>query len=354
MRQINGVPVAIIGHAFPHTPIANPRYFVPECTFGIREKEMQKVVGEARAKAAQVVVLLPHYGMDVDLKMASRVSGIDAILGRHTHDGVPQPTLVANRGGKTIVTNAGSNAKFLAVLDFDAKAGELADFRYRLLPVFSALLPPDAAIDALIHAVRAPYLAKLDEKLATTERLRYRRGSFNGTSDRLILEAPLAEKNAEFAFSPGYRWGTTLMPGHVIRMEHLMDQTVRHIPVCDGQRNVRRDDQEHSRGSRRLPVQSGPVLPAGRRQGTGRWPQICAPEGERGQAHHPDGTCRQPARRAVEVQGGRPGARLGSGEGSPAARQAQTRARAICAQRRRSRREPSTCPSSKACRAIRG
>jgi S-sulfosulfanyl-L-cysteine sulfohydrolase len=225
MRTINGVPVAIIGQAFPYTPIANPRYFVPEWTFGIREEEMQQVVDEARAKGAQVVVLLSHNGMDVDLKLASRVSGIDAILGGHTHDGVPQPTLVANRGGKTIVTNAGSNAKFLAVLDFDVKAGKVADFRYRLLPVFSALLPVDPTMNALIRDVRAPYLAKLDEKLATTEGLLYRRGSFNGTSDQLILEALLAEKNAEIAFSPGFRWGTTLLPGQAIRMEHLMDQT---------------------------------------------------------------------------------------------------------------------------------
>jgi sulfur-oxidizing protein SoxB len=225
MRQINGVPVAIIGQAFPYTPIANPRYFVPEWTFGIREEEMQQVVDEARAKGAQVVVLLSHNGMDVDLKLASRVTGIDAILGGHTHDGVPQPTLVTNRGGKTIVTNAGSNAKFLAVLDFDVKAGKVADFRYKLLPVFSALLPPDQAMATLIRDVRAPWKAKLDEKLATTEGLLYRRGSFNGTSDQLLLEALLAEKNAEIAFSPGFRWGTTLLPGQTIRMEHLMDQT---------------------------------------------------------------------------------------------------------------------------------
>ena len=225
MREINGVPVAIIGQAFPYTPIANPRYFVPEWTFGIREEEMQQVVDEARGKGAQVVVLLSHNGMDVDLKLASRVSGIDAILGGHTHDGVPQPTLVANRGGKTLVTNAGSNGKFLAVLDLDVKSGKVADYRYRLLPVFSALLPPDKPMEALIRDVRAPYLTKLNEKLATTDGLLYRRGTFNGTSDQLILEALLAEKNAEIAFSPGFRWGTTLLPGEAIRMEHLMDQT---------------------------------------------------------------------------------------------------------------------------------
>jgi len=225
IRTVNGVAVAIVGQAFPYTPIANPRYFVPDWTFGIREDDMQKTVDEVRAKGAQAVVLLSHNGMDVDLKMASRVTGIDAILGGHTHDAVPQGTLVANRGGKTLVTNAGSNGKFLAVLDLDVRRGRVADYRYRLLPVFSALLPPEPAMDALIRKVRAPYAAKLGEKLAITEGLLYRRGNFNGTADQLILDGLMAEKNAEIAFSPGFRWGTTLLPGDTLTLEHLMDQT---------------------------------------------------------------------------------------------------------------------------------
>jgi sulfur-oxidizing protein SoxB len=225
LRTVNGVTVAIVGQAFPYTPIANPRYFVPEWTFGIQEENLQKVVDEARGKGAQAVILLSHNGMDVDLKLASRVTGIDAILGGHTHDGVPQPTLVSNAAGKTLVTNAGSNGKFLAVLDLDVRGGKVSDYRYRLLPVFSNLLPKDAAMDALIAKLRAPHAAKLDEQLAVTEGLLYRRGNFNGTSDQLILEALLAEKNAEIAFSPGFRWGTTLLPGQAIRYEHLLDQT---------------------------------------------------------------------------------------------------------------------------------
>ncbi|MEO8303774.1 MAG: thiosulfohydrolase SoxB [Betaproteobacteria bacterium] len=225
IRTINGVPVAIVGQAFPYTPIANPRYFVPEWTFGIQEEALQKVVDEVRGKGAQAVVLLSHNGMDVDLKLAARVTGIDAILGGHTHDGVPQPTIVDNAGGKTLVTNAGSNGKFLAVLDFDVKGGRVADYRYRLVPIFSALLPPDADMTALIRRHRAPYAEKLAEKLAVTEGLLYRRGNFNGTADQLILDGLMAEKNAEIAFSPGFRWGTTLLPGQAITYEHLMDQT---------------------------------------------------------------------------------------------------------------------------------
>ena len=225
IRTLGGVPVAIVGQAFPYTPIANPRYFVSEWTFGLQEESLQKVVDEARGKGAQVVVLLSHNGMDVDLKLASRVRGIDAILGGHTHDGVPQPILVDHPGGRTLVTNAGSHGKFLAVLDFSVKGGKVDDYRYRLLPVFSHLLPADEAMEAHIARVRAPYAAKLDEKLAVTDDVLYRRGNFNGTFDQVILDALLAEKQAQIAFSPGFRWGRTLLPGDAIRYEDVLDQT---------------------------------------------------------------------------------------------------------------------------------
>jgi sulfur-oxidizing protein SoxB len=225
MREMNGVKVAVIGQAFPYTPVANPRWMIPDWSFGIQDENMQKTVNEARAKGAQVVVVLSHNGMDVDLKMASRVTGIDAILGGHTHDGVPQPIKVKNAGGITLVTNAGSNGKFLGVLDFDVKNGRIADFRYKLLPVFSNLLPVDAEMAALIDKIRAPYKAKLEEKLAVTEGLLYRRGNFNGSWDQLILDAMIDVKGADLAFSPGFRWGTSILPGEPITFEQLMDQT---------------------------------------------------------------------------------------------------------------------------------
>jgi sulfur-oxidizing protein SoxB len=225
LREINGVSVAIIGQAFPYTPIANPRYMVSDWAFGIQDENLQKMVDEARGKGAQVVVVLSHNGMDVDLKMASRVTGVDAILGGHTHDGMPVPVIVRNKSGQTLVTNAGSNGKFLAVLDLQVKDKKVADFQYRLLPVFSDLLPADADMDALIRGVRAPYEAKLAEKLAVTEGLLYRRGNFNGTGDQLIVDALMDVQGADIAFSPGFRWGTTLLPGQAITREWLMDMT---------------------------------------------------------------------------------------------------------------------------------
>ena len=225
IREINGVPCAIIGQAFPYTPIANPRYMVADWAFGIQDDNMQKMVDEAKGKSAQVMVVLSHNGMDVDLKMASRVSGIDAIMGGHTHDGMPVASIVGNKGGKTIVTNAGSNSKFLGVLDFEVKDNKVSDFRYKLLPIFANMLPADRDMQALITKIRAPYATQLAEKLAITEGSLYRRGNFNGTGDQLLLDAMMQVQGADIAFSPGFRWGTSLLPGQAITREWLMDMT---------------------------------------------------------------------------------------------------------------------------------
>jgi sulfur-oxidizing protein SoxB len=232
LREINGVSCAIIGQAFPYTPIANPRYMVADWGFGIQEEAMQKTVDEARAKGAKVVVVLSHNGMDVDLKMASRVTGVDAIMGGHTHDGMPVASVISNRAGKTLVTNAGSNGKFLGVLDFEVKDGRVSDFRYRLLPVFANMLAPDAEMNALITRIRAPYEGKLTETLAINRGLLYRRGNFNGTGDQLLLDAMMDVQSAEIAFSPGFRWGTSLLPGQAITREWLMDMTAITYPYA--------------------------------------------------------------------------------------------------------------------------
>jgi sulfur-oxidizing protein SoxB len=236
MKDMNGVKVAIVGQAFPYTPIANPRYMVADWEFGIQDANMQKTVDEARAAGAQVVVVLSHNGMDVDLKMASRVRGIDAIFGGHTHDGVPLAVPVQNAGGTTLVTNAGSNSKFLGVMDFEvdlsSKSGKVRNHRYRLLPIFSNMLKADPEMDALITKVRAPYETKLSEKLAITDGLLYRRGNFNGSWDQLLCDALMDVQGADIAFSPGFRWGTSLLPGQAITRELMMDQVAITYPYA--------------------------------------------------------------------------------------------------------------------------
>ena len=226
LRDVGGMQVAVIGQAFPYTPVANPKRFVPDWNYGIQEAALQALVGEIRARHnPSLVLLLSHNGMDVDLKLASRVSGLDAIFGGHTHDGVPAAIEVKNSGGMTLVTNAGSNGKFLGVMDFQVKQGRMAGARYRLLPVFSSMLPPDPEMQNWIDQARFPYLETLNQPLAVAGQTLYRRGNFNGTFDQVICEALLEHYDAEIALSPGFRWGTSVLPGETLTMEHVLAQT---------------------------------------------------------------------------------------------------------------------------------
>ena len=226
IKEIGGSRVAVIGQAMPYVPIAHPKRFTPDWTFGIRDAELQKLVDSLRNNdKVDAVVLLSHNGMDVDLKVASVVSGIDVILGGHTHDAVPQPIPVTNAGGTTLVTNAGSAGKFLGVLDLDIAKGRVSDVRYRLLPVFSELLKPDAAMAALIERMRSPHAAAYAEKFATADRLLYRRGNFGGTVDQVICDALRSEFDAEIALSPGFRWGSSVLQGQPVTMEDVLTET---------------------------------------------------------------------------------------------------------------------------------
>ena len=216
-----GVKVAVVGQAFPYTPVANPRYMMPHWSFGIRDEEMQKRVDSARAQGAQLVVVASHNGFDVDRKMASRVKGIDVLLTGHTHDAIPALVKV----GDTLLVASGSHGKFLARLDVEVKGGKVVKHAFRLMPIFADVIAPDADMAALIDKIRAPHQAVLQKKLARTDSLLYRRGNFNGTFDDLICQALLDERDAEISLSPGFRWGSSLPPGSDITMEDVYNQT---------------------------------------------------------------------------------------------------------------------------------
>ncbi len=216
-----GVKVAVIGQAFPYTPVANPRYQIPTWSFGIRERDVQESVEKARAEGAQLVVLLSHNGFDVDRKLAGRVDGIDVILTGHTHDAMP----AALEENGTLLIASGSHGKFLSRLDIEVKNGRVADYRYRLIPVFADAIEPDPETAALVKRIRAPHEAELRRVLGRTESLLYRRGNFNGTFDDLICNALLEERDAQISLSPGFRWGATLLPGQEITVEDVHNQT---------------------------------------------------------------------------------------------------------------------------------
>ncbi|MFT5135652.1 MAG: sulfur-oxidizing protein SoxB [Arenicella sp.] len=250
IKEVNGAKIAVIGQSFPRTANANPPGFIPDWSFGIREDDLNDLVATIRKEhAPAAVVLLSHNGMDVDIKLASEVAGIDAIFGGHTHDGIPQPIKVKTPDGKTcLVTNAGSNGKFLGVMDFDIKDGKLLGMQYQMLPIFEQLLAADKSVENYINDLREnvydeqivesradaylfnktrvgkTYDAILNEKLAISNDLLYRRGNFMGTWDQLICDAMQAEYKSDITLSPGFRWGTTILPGQWITMDDLMTQ----------------------------------------------------------------------------------------------------------------------------------
>jgi sulfur-oxidizing protein SoxB len=216
-----GVSVAVIGQAFPYTPIANPRWMIPQWSFGIREDSLQRTVMEARNEGAEVVVLLSHNGFDVDRKLAGRVKGIDVILTGHTHDALPAPMQV----GQTLLIASGSNGKFISRLDLEVASGRVKGFSYALIPMLADAITPDPTMAGVIAGIRAPHEALLSTELGRTEGLLYRRGTFSGTLDDLICDAVLAQRDAEIALSPGFRWGTTLLPGQPITWEDIYNAT---------------------------------------------------------------------------------------------------------------------------------
>lgn len=221
----HGGAVGVVGLACPHVNRGGARRFAPGLEFSLDEAVIQRAVDDVRRRGARVVVLLSHAGLMADVKLAGRLAGVDVILSAHSHDAMPEPLMVGARRGHTLVFSAGANGKFLALLDLQVTDGRLRDYRYRLLPVFANLIPADPAMSALIDRLRAPYAERLATELARTEELLYRRGNFGGTFDQLILDAMQRHTGADVVLSPGYRWGTTLLPGEVITTERLIDQT---------------------------------------------------------------------------------------------------------------------------------
>lgn len=228
MMERGSVRIAVIGQAFPYTPIANPRWMIPTWSFGVREEDVRANVDKARKDGAALVVLLSHNGFDVDRKLASRVEGIDVMLTAHTHDALPEVVKV----GRTLLVASGSHGKFVSRLDLDVQGGEVRGYRYKLIPIFSDAIAPDPEMAAKIEEVRAPHEAMLREEVGRTETLLYRRGNFNGTLDDVICEALIEERDAEIALSPGFRWGASLLAGQAITREDIYNATAMTYPAA--------------------------------------------------------------------------------------------------------------------------
>ena len=225
IRQVNGRNIAIIGQAFPYTPIANPSRLVPNLTFGIREQELQITIDKVKDKyKPDLIVVLSHNGIDVDKKLASRVSGIDIILGGHTHDAVPKAIEVKNKSGVTLVANSGCNGKFISVMDIKF-TGKSYIYKYKLMPILSNEIKPSIEMKKFIARISEPYQSQLDETVGYASETLYRRSNFNGTFDDLLCDSMNNVLDTQLSLSPGFRWGATLLPNQRITMNDIYNHT---------------------------------------------------------------------------------------------------------------------------------
>jgi sulfur-oxidizing protein SoxB len=212
-----GVKVAVIGQHFPYTPIANPKYYVEGWSFGIRLSELNNNVTKARKNGAEVVVLLSHNGFDVDQKIARSVRGIDVILTGHTHDAIPHAIRIKD----TILLSSGSHGKYLGRIDLKVENGKVVDSNSALIPIFSDVIPTDILMTKHIEKLRSPYESECNRVIGQAETLLYRRGNFNGTWDDIICDSIIEKRETQISLIPGFRWGTSLLPGQDSTIDDL-------------------------------------------------------------------------------------------------------------------------------------
>jgi len=213
VRDIGDVRVAVVGQAYPFSllttedPNANPNW-----RMGYRDHELQDEIDRLRQEeGVQIVILLSHQGYEQDRAIAERVTGIDVIVGGHTHDILWQPQQV----GQTLILQGGSHGKLLGKLDLEVRNGQIAGFNHQLMPVLAERIEPDPAIEAILTRLYEPHQAELERVIAENSSVLYRRSTFGGTSDAYLTMAYREIVGADLGCAPGWRFGTTLIPGPI-------------------------------------------------------------------------------------------------------------------------------------------
>ena len=215
-----GAKIGIIGQSFPFTSTANPKEFTEGWSFGLRLDTLQEYVDELRNKhKVDCVVVLSHDGFSVDQEVARKVHGIDFILSGHTHDPSPKPIVING----TVIVIAGSHGKYIGRLDLDIQNGKVKDYEYKLIPIASNIIPADPAGEKLVADLYSPFDQELNEVLGKTKGLLYKRDTFHSTFDQLINDAIMDEMKCDISFTPGYRWGTTVLAGGNILMDNVYE-----------------------------------------------------------------------------------------------------------------------------------
>ena len=128
----------------------------PDVAFGPPVAVAKDVAARLRAQGASIVVAVTHVTMAEDKAIAA-AADVDVILGGHEHE-----PLVAEEG-KTLITKAGSDARYLVQVDvWLTRDGRLVERSWRFREV-SRRIEPDPAVEALVRDYRRRLDRELDD-----------------------------------------------------------------------------------------------------------------------------------------------------------------------------------------------
>lgn len=158
-----GLKIAVIGVTTTETPQTTKASNVAGLRFQDPVTFLPAVVKETRQEGADLVVVLSHMGLDADMELASRVEGIDVIVGGHSHTAVMNP--VVERG--TVIVQAGSYGAYLGVLELrvDPHTHKVISYT-RNNELHVVLAGPDAPWDQKVAQMVAKYNDRIKDELS--------------------------------------------------------------------------------------------------------------------------------------------------------------------------------------------
>jgi S-sulfosulfanyl-L-cysteine sulfohydrolase len=155
-------------------------------------------------------------------QIAAHTTGIDVIVGAHTHHNVFTPPVVANADGSrnVIVVQAGSHGKYLGRLQLWVQDQKVSSYSNDLVRVTAQNLDefhatPDPAVEALAEQAYAPFAQYLNRVIGQSTTVLERRGDTQSTMTNFLTDALAARYGVDGARFPGIRYGSSIIPGPI-------------------------------------------------------------------------------------------------------------------------------------------
>lgn len=186
MYDLDGLRVGVIG--LGNISSLNSIYDESN-SMGIIVHEIGEVIPEQaallRAGGADLVIIVSHMGLEVDLEVANEFPDVDLILGGHNHIAIDPPLVVTNpeTGKQIIVCHSGAFAKFVGRLDLVVQDGKILSHDYTLFPVDKSVPEDPATVEILReYEEQLDYDYNLDQILGYADSPLTRYGSVGGDS----------------------------------------------------------------------------------------------------------------------------------------------------------------------------